>query len=78
MFDIMRDDSIMNTMLEMDRLMKPINVGLPQFARYPTGYNRPHSRSIAQRNRWTGKPHENKREIARRLRQAARHATPSN
>jgi hypothetical protein len=28
-------------------------------------------KSIAQANRWTGKPHEHKREIARRLRQAA-------
>lgn len=28
--------------------------------------------TIAQFNRWTGKPHEHRREIERRLRQAAR------
>lgn len=31
--------------------------------------------SIAKRNRHTGKPHEHKREIARRQRQAARQTT---
>jgi hypothetical protein len=39
------------------------------------GHTRSHARiartSIATANRWTGKPHEHKREIARRLRQAA-------
>lgn len=41
-------------------------------ARYPRG-TKP-SGSIAERNRWTGEEHQNKREIARRQRQAAARA----
>ena len=32
--------------------------------------------SIAKVNRWTGQPHEHRREIARRARQAARRRAP--
>jgi hypothetical protein len=37
-----------------------------------TNLHRSAHTSIAQANRWTGKPHEHRREIARRLRQQGR------
>jgi hypothetical protein len=53
------------------------NKGFQGLSRYTTG-DRGRKRaagSIAQRNRWTGKPHEDKRAMARLERQEARKAS---
>lgn len=59
-------------------LSAALALGIPLMRVDYLGWSRPGTRqyrpsrtSIAQANRWTGKPHENRREIARRQRQEA-------
>jgi hypothetical protein len=53
--------------------------GFENIQRHLRSQKRDHAKgaagSIAQANRWTGKPHEHRREIARRARQEAARAT---
>lgn len=50
----------------------PVVEHTPSSATRRRVYRKPKGDFSPQVNRWTGKPHEHKREIARRLRQAGR------